>query len=837
MKKIIYLLLLFSAFANAQIVNIPDVNFKTRLISLGVDSNSDGNIQNSEASSIITLDLNYANIADITGIESFVNLKTLYCDHNYFPNLNLTALVDLERLFCQWNEITTLNVSGLINLKEIWGAENQITSVNLTGLINLEFLNLAESQLTSLDVSALSSLIGVSCHNNQITSLNVVGLSNLVSLSCDGNQLTSLDLNGLPNLKQLSCAMNQLPSLNVSSLINLKHLYCGLNQLTFLDVSNLNLLETLSCGHNQFTVLNLDGLTNLTNLSCRNNQLSVLTLSGVNLWSFDCLNNQLVDINVSSMSNLEYLYCGGNNILNLDCSNNSLLAQLYVNNSLQLQYIYAKNGSNEAFTITNVPNLLFICNDEEQIDTIQSLVNSNVVVNSYCTFTPGGNINTITGSIIYDGNGNGCEITDLPQPNIKIEINDGVNQGSTFTNNSGNYKFYMDAGSFAITPNMENPAWFVVSPTSVTIPFANDNNNVVTQNFCITPNGIHPDLEIVVAPIVPARPGFDAIYKIVYKNKGNQTLSQAYGVNFFYNENVMDYVSASVAPTSINSGGLSWSYANLLPFESRSVLVTFSINAPTDTPPVNIGDDLQFTASILPMAGDESTSDNTFLYNQTVVGAYDPNNIICMEGNVVPPSEIGNYLHYVINFENTGNYEAENIVVKTEINPLQFDVSSLRMLDTSHNAYVRIKNNIVEFVFENIALQSGGHGNILLKIKSKSNLTNGSVVNKRADIFFDYNAPIDTGFENTVYQALSNSSFEKDNSISIYPNPTNSLINIKCENNIKSIELYDVQGRVLVTKMVSDNKEILDISDKANGIYFLKITSQNGIKVEKLIKE
>ena len=201
------------------------------------------------------------------------------------------------------------------------------------------------------------------------------------------------------------------------------------------------------------------------------------------------------------------------------------------------------------------------------------------------------------------------------------------------------------------------------------------------------------------------------------------------------------------------------------------------------------------------------------------------------------PSLIGEYLHYVINFENTGNYEAVNIVVKTELNPAQFDVYSLRMLNTSHNAYVRINNNIVEFVFENIALESGGHGNILLKVKSKGNLTNGAIVKKRADIFFDYNAPIDTGFENTVFQALSNLSFIKDNSVSIYPNPTNSIINIKCDNTIKSLELFDVQGRILITKMVNDYSDILDISNKANGIYFLKITFENGIKIEKLIKE
>lgn len=64
MKKILLLLLFVFGFSNAQIVNIPDVNFKTILVistptngtaknSLGqffkVDANNDGEIQVSEA--------------------------------------------------------------------------------------------------------------------------------------------------------------------------------------------------------------------------------------------------------------------------------------------------------------------------------------------------------------------------------------------------------------------------------------------------------------------------------------------------------------------------------------------------------------------------------------------------------------------------------------------------------------------------------------------------------------------------------------------------------------------------------------------------------------------
>ena len=858
MKKIIYLLLLFSAFANAQIVNIPDANFKATLLAYTpnnhdingnqlpyIDTNSNGEIEVSEALQVGQIFIYNSAISNITGIEFFTNLTYLNVQSASLSSINVSSLINLESLVCSNSQLTQLDVSSLTNLNSLDCSFNDIESLNLSNLVNLKYLLCQYNNISTINFSPSANFIKINCEVNNLSNLNVNNFTQLNELICSHNYLSSLNVSNLSNLNFLFCGYNQLTSLNISGLINLKSLQCYNNLLTSLNLSGPITLQYLGCQDNLLTDIDFSPLYFINSISVGNPGFNTLNLNSIgNNSGFTWLSfwgGVQTTIDLSMLPNLERVSLYNTSLTSVDISQNSKVDDFYAFYCLDLSYINLKNGLYSAFNFESCPSLDFICVDENELINTQNQLNTgganSVVCNSYCSFNPGGNFNTITGSIIYDENGGGCEATDLPQPNIKIDINDGVNQGATFTNNSGNYNFYTEAGNFTITPNMENPTWYTVSPTSATIPFANDNNNTVTHNFCLSPNGIHPDLEIVVAPIVPARPGFDAIYKIVYKNKGNQTLSQAYGVNFFYNENVMDYVSASVAPTSMNSGGLSWSYTNLLPFESRSVLVTFSINTPTDTTPVNIGDVLQFTTSILPMAGDESTFDNTFLLNQTVVGAYDPNDITCLEGNVVSPSLIGEYLHYVINFENTGNYEAENIVVKTEINPAQFDVNSLRMLNTSHDAYIRINNNIVEFVFENIALESGGHGNILLKVKSKGNLTNGAIVKKRADIFFDYNAPIDTGFENTVFQALSNSGFIKDNSISIYPNPTNSVINIKCDNTIKSIELFDVQGRVLVTKMVSDYSEVLDISNKANGIYFLKITSENGIKIEKLIKE
>ncbi|MCU4189566.1 T9SS type A sorting domain-containing protein [Flavobacterium sp. HXWNR29] len=565
--------------------------------------------------------------------------------------------------------------------------------------------------------------------------------------------------------------------------------------------------------------------------------------------SLSISNSNIGDLTgIEAFLNLDFLDCTFNNLQILDCMANSNLTAIYFIGNPLLHTVLIKNGSNESLNMDygswtenwmpfNNPSIQYVCVDENQYSNVLSLVGPGVQVTDYCSFTPGGDYNTITGAIIYDQANDGCNAFDLTQNYIRVDINDGTNTGASFTNATGNYSFYTQAGNFTLTPNIENPTWFNFSPISATIPFADNNNNIATQNFCITANGVHPDLEIVIAPIVPARPGFTAEYQIVYRNKGNQVMSQLYGVNFFYNQNLMSFVSATQVPSSIVSGGMSWDFANLMPFESRSINVIMQINAPTDTNPVNIGDVLQFTSSIMPMAGDESTVDNLFQLNQTVVGSYDPNDITCIEGDVVAPSYIGDFLHYVINFENTGTAPAENVVVKIEVNPSDFDINSLRILEASHNATIKITNNILEIIFQTIMLDTGGHGNVLLKVKSKENLVTNDIVTKNAKIYFDYNFPILTNDANTTFQVLSNSIPTKDLAISLYPNPTSLLINIKAENVVKSIEIYDVQGRVIQVNKTDSKEVVLDVSTYNSGIYFVKVSTDFGSHIEKIVKD
>ena len=81
-----------------QEVSIPDIKFLYALIDEGVDVNSDSIITVEEAEAITFLDVSQKEIIDMTGLEAFVNLDTLFCHYNGIQTLDLSALTALRNL-------------------------------------------------------------------------------------------------------------------------------------------------------------------------------------------------------------------------------------------------------------------------------------------------------------------------------------------------------------------------------------------------------------------------------------------------------------------------------------------------------------------------------------------------------------------------------------------------------------------------------------------------------------------------------------------------------------------------------------------------------------------
>jgi uncharacterized repeat protein (TIGR01451 family) len=266
-----------------------------------------------------------------------------------------------------------------------------------------------------------------------------------------------------------------------------------------------------------------------------------------------------------------------------------------------------------------------------------------------------------------------------------------------------------------------------------------------------------------------------------------------------------------------------------------------NLNTPTETPPLNGNDRLGFTATVNPVAGDETMEDNTFQLKQTVVNSYDPNDKTCLEGNTITPDLIGEYVNYLIRFENTGTANAINIVVKDMIDTAKFDVSTLFLTDSSHDLVTRIAGNKVEFIFENINLpfdDANNDGYIAFKIKTLATLVEGDTFENDAQIFFDYNFPIQTNVAQTSIQSpLSIDNFELSG-FEIYPNPSQNKLFIKGLDAIKSVSIYDISGRLVNEVALIGTRNNIEISTEklGQGAYFVKVKTDAGEFAKKMVK-
>ncbi|WP_310381002.1 T9SS type A sorting domain-containing protein [Flavobacterium sp.] len=616
----------------------------------------------------------------------------------------------------------------------------------------------------------------------------------------------------------------------------------NINDLT--GILNFKNLVRLYCPGNKINVLNLNNLRNLVYLHCDNNQLTILDLSNLNSIEFlFCRNNNLKTLDISKLFKLKSFYCDNNQITTLDLSKLlNLTAKSWSLNPLES--LFLKNGiRNDSDNFSNIPTLKYICVDDNELESIQKQTTeygySNCVINSYCSFVSGGTFYTIKGNQKYDSNSDGCDANDALMPNLKFSITNGTTVANLISDGSGNYSIPVQAGTYSITPILENPSYFIVSPTRINVTFPSQTSPFV-QNFCIKPK-LNPDLSVIILPLTSARPGFDVKYKLIYKNKGNTT--QSGSVNLIFMDAVLDLVVANPITTNQSTNNLSWNFTTLKPFETREIIFTMNVNSPMEIPPVINGANLNFITSITSSATDETPIDNTFEFNQTVLGSYDPNDKTCLEGAVITPALIGQYVHYMIRFENTGTFAATNVVVKDMIDLTKFDISTLLPTSASHSYVTNITaGNKVEFIFENINLpfdDANNDGYIVFKIKTLPTLVVNDTFTNEANIYFDYNFPILTNKATSTFKTLGTQDFDFASYFTVYPNPAKTELNITAKETIeiKSISIYNALGQLVLVVTNAEKVSKIDVSSLTAGNYFIKINSDKGTSNARFVKE
>jgi hypothetical protein len=94
-----------------------------------------------------------------------------------------------------------------------------------------------------------------------------------------------------------------------------------------------------------------------------------------------------------------------------------------------------------------------------------------------------------------------------------------------------------------------------------------------------------------------------------------------------------------------------------------------------------------------------------------------------------------------------------------------------------------------------------------------------------------------TVFTETVVTCVGLKEVSNATFAGLYPNPASNNVTLEFTNNsVKNISVMDLTGRVVFTTSTSDEKIALNLSNLNDGVYFVRINSNNKTEIAKLIK-
>ena len=76
---------------------------------------------------------------------------------------------------------------------------------------------------------------------------------------------------------------------------------------------------------------------------------------------------------------------------------------------------------------------------------------------------------------------------------------------------------------------------------------------------------------------------------------------------------------------------------------------------------------------------------------------------------------------------------------------------------------------------------------------------------------------------------------ESNNSVSIYPNPATTVLNVVAEG-YNTIEVINLLGQTVYTCNATNNTQI-NVSNLRNGVYFVRVNGEKGTTTQKFIKK
>ena len=598
---------------------------------------------------------------------------------------------------------------------------------------------------------------------------NIDGLSNLTSVSGDVrlNQLS--DFSGLQNLTNIGGTL----SLETNTPSNLD------------DLSNLNSIGGLQIFF-EFNLTNIDALSNITSIAgdvfissndnlANLNGLSNVTSIGGSL-TLDALFPQIIPTNIDGLSNISSI--GGEfNIFNFNSgfdlqnliafSNLNSVGSLYITNT-DITNLEALNNLNVdgggGISFSENPSLS-ICSVQFICDWLMLEGNTIGLMNN----APGCNDENeillgcagfrIDFPLFYDVNQNGTMDTDegfLPFASVVIDPD-----GSTYFGNNinGGFKF-LDAGDYSVSYNdSATPIWELTTGTSSYNVSLTEMDPMDTVYFGLFPTQNITDIQVAVHNDLP-RCNEWVTFDVIATNFGT-TIADG-DLWLLIDSDVLEV--SFIDPVDFEEPLFyGWHFQNLKPGETIKKQISLKLPGP---PEIEVGEILSFNGGTEFNDVNGMGQTNYTGLRIEVQCAYDPND------KLVQPAYPQNYslfdedLIYTIRFQNTGNAEAYDVVIKDVIDS-NLDLSSFRVITSSHEEVLNtiLTGNEVSFEFRDIFLPDSttnfdaSQGYVMYSIQSQEGIAENTIVQNTANIYFDFNPAIVT---NTTENNMV-STFDADN--------------------------------------------------------------------------
>jgi uncharacterized repeat protein (TIGR01451 family) len=823
----------FGLKSNAQYYTIPDIYFAlwiqthhpTCIINNQLDTAS------ADLLAIDSVDLYASGATNLDGIQFFSGLVSLRSN-----NYNVTIIPALPP-----------------NLRELQLNNSSITNWPVLPQ-SLRELQCNEANLTILPTLP-DSLIRLECMSNQLTAIPPLP-STLLRLFCSDNPigvLPPLPIH-LTHLAAVSCGLSSLPANLPADLILL---YVDYNQISALPAVLPPTLENLVFSYNPISVLP-DLPNSLKYLECNGTLLTIIPELPPSFEWLDCSQSQLTELPDLPQS-LRGLQCPGNQLTELPQLPDSLYSLAVSHNQLTSMphlpstLVFFRCDTNQISCFENLPENTqqlytwyisgnpFTCVPTHRSYTGNKPVCTNSVWNNpyncFSNYTHG-----IKGTVYTDQNFNcNADASDQAVGNVRINLldNSGNFVALAYTDNFGGYYFEVPNGTYHVAVDTTGAAYSSVCTVESTVTVLN--NLVDSVNFVIAcANG--DDLFVsAIAPTGIVFPGQTHNLLVFASNQfGNFPASCLDSISGEMTVSVSGPVTYTgipagfPQPSQVNGNTITYSISN---FSNMNWEDPFQMNLLVDQT-AQSGDSVCVSVTITSTNEAGTLSNNQMNTCYAVLNSYDPN-IKEVFPTVVTPN-YNDYLTYTIHFQNTGTAPAINIRLTDLIDPLM-DPSTFELMHASDPVESKIQHDSLSFEFNNIWLADSAsnepesHGFVQYRIKPFAPLANGSNIENKAAIYFDFNAPIitNTAVTNVGYLSVDKS---KKNDPLIYPNPGNGVFHIRFSESVEEVYVYTISGLQVAHETNPNLNWNLDLSSQPKGIYILKTNNGNQSAYSKLLK-